>query len=91
MSVQQVMITRSGGFANLVVTAEVDDPSEAERLTDAVRSAAGRAPGRARDDLVYEFVIVTTVGTERVDLTGAQLTGDLRPAVRSLLDRGAPG
>ncbi|WP_375388144.1 protealysin inhibitor emfourin [uncultured Amnibacterium sp.] len=85
MSVQRVVVTRTGGFAGIVVTREVDDPSEAERLTAAVRSAASQDAGRARDDFVYEFTIVTTVGIERVDLTGAQLTDDLRPAVRSLL------
>lgn len=90
MSVQRVIVTRSGGFAGISVTTEVDDPDEAERLTEAVRSAAGQPPGRARDDFVYAFVIVTTTSTDRIDLTGAQLTGDLRPTVRSLLDRAKP-
>jgi hypothetical protein len=90
MRVQRVVVTRTGGFANVRITAETDDPSEAERLTEAVLRAAGQEPGRARDDFVYEFTIVTAVGTDRVELTGAQLSGDLRPAVRSLLDRSRP-
>lgn len=87
MSVQRVVVTRSGGFAGIRVTTEIDDPEEAERLTAAVRTAAGQPPGRARDDFVYEFVIVTATTTERVDLTGGQLTGDLRPTLRALLAR----
>jgi hypothetical protein len=90
VSVRRVVITRSGGFAGITVTSAVDDPDEAERLTEAVRSAAERPPGRARDDFVYEFTIITTTSTDRIDLTGAQLTGDLRPAVRSLLHRASP-
>jgi hypothetical protein len=90
VTVQRVVITRSGGFANIRITTEVDDPGEAERLTAAVRTAAERPPGRARDDFVYVFTIVTTIGTDSVELTGAQLTGDLRPTVRSLLDRARP-
>jgi len=87
VSVQRVVVTRSGGFTGITVTAEVDDPDEAERLTEAVRSAAARPPGRARDDFVYEFVIVTTTTTDRIDLTGSQLGRDLRPTVQSLLTR----
>ena len=90
MSVQRVVVTRSGGFAGISITTEVDDPEEAARLTDAVRTAADRPAGRARDDFVYEFTIVTTTTTDRIDLTGAQLTDDLRPTVRSLLSRARP-
>jgi hypothetical protein len=90
VTVQRVVITRSGGFANISVTTEVDDPGEAARITEAVRGAAERPPGRARDDFVYVFTIETTVGTDSVELTGAQLPGELRPTVRSLLDRGRP-
>jgi hypothetical protein len=90
VSVLRVVVTRTGGFAGLRVTTEVDDPSEAERLSEAVRTAASGSPGRARDDFVYEFTIVTTVGVDRVDLTSAQLTGDLRPTVRGLLSRATP-
>ena len=90
MSVVRVVVTRTGGFAGIRITGEIDDPEEAERVTEAVRSAAAGEPGRARDDFVYEFTIVTTVGIDRVDLTGAQLTGDLKPAVRSVLDRARP-
>ena len=87
MNVQRVVITRSGGFTGISVTAEVDDPDEAERLTEAVRSAADRPAGRARDDFVYEFTIVTTETTDRIDLTGSQLPRDLRPMVQALLNR----
>ncbi len=87
MSVQRVVVTRSGGFAGISVTTEVDDPGEAERLTEAVRSAADRPPGRARDDFVYAFTITTTTTTDRIDLTGAQLPEDLRPRIRSLFQR----
>jgi hypothetical protein len=90
VSVQRVVVTRSGGFGGIRVTTEVDDPDEAERLTAAVRAAAEQPPGRARDDFVYEFTIVGTATTDRVELTGAQLTGELRPAVRTLLQRARP-
>ncbi|MGN6445458.1 protealysin inhibitor emfourin [Amnibacterium sp.] len=89
MSVQRVVVTRSGGFAGLTVTTEVDDPEEAERLSAAVRSAAAQPPGRARDDFVYEFTIVTESATDRVELTGAQLPADLRPTLQELLNRRA--
>jgi hypothetical protein len=87
MTVQRVVVTRSGGFAGISSTAEVDDPDEAQRLSEAIRSAADRPSGRARDDFVYEFTIITTTTTDRIDLTGAQLTDALRPAVRSLFQR----
>jgi hypothetical protein len=90
VTVQRVVVTRSGGFTGISVTTEVDDPDEAERLTEAVRSAVAQPPGHARDDFVYEFTIITTTTTDRIDLTGAQLTGDLRPTVRSLLNRARP-
>jgi hypothetical protein len=83
VSVQRVVVTRSGGFAGITVTTEVDDPDEAERLTEAVRSAVDRPTGRARDDFSYEFMIVTTTSTDRIELTGAQLP----KAVRASLDR----
>lgn len=85
MSVQRVVVTRSGGFAGITVTGEVDDPVEAERLTEAVRAAADRPSGAVRDDFVYEFTIVTTTTTDRIEVTGAQLPAELRPALRSLL------
>lgn len=78
MSVQRVVVTRSGGFAGISVTTEVDDPDEAERLTEAVRSAVDRPVGRVRDGFVYEFTIVTTTTTDRIELTGAQLPEDVR-------------
>lgn len=81
MSVQRVVVTRSGGFAGIRVTTEVDDPAEAERLTAAVRGAAGRPPGAARDDFVYEFEIVTATSTDRVELTGAQVPSELRAII----------
>ena len=81
MSVQRVVVTRSGGFAGISVTTEVDDPEEAERLTEAVRTAADKPPGSRRDDFVYEFTIVMTATTDRVELTGAQLP----PEIRTLL------
>ena len=84
MSVQRVVVTRSGGFAGITRTVEVTDPDEATRLTVAIRAASESPPGAARDDFVYEFAIVTTTTTDRVELTGAQLPGDLRPAIRSL-------
>lgn len=88
MSVQRVVVTRSGGFAGITVTTEVDDPDEAERLTEAIRAAVDRPSGRARDDFVYEFTIITTTTTDRVEMTAAQLTPDLRPALRSLFQPG---
>lgn len=87
MNVQRVVITRSGGFTGISVTAEVDDPDEAARLTEAVRNAAGRPAGRARDDFVYEFTIVTTETTDRIALTGSQLPSEVRPRVQALLKR----
>ena len=89
MTVQRVVVTRSGGFAGISVTTQVDDPDEAARLTEAVRAAVDLPPGRARDDFVYEFTIVTTTTTDRIDLTGAQLPDALRPAIRSLFQRHA--
>lgn len=85
MSVLRVVVTRSGGFAGLTVTTEVDDPDEAERITEAVRGAADHAATTRRDDFVYEFTIVTTTSTDRVELPGAQVP----PEVRALL-RGRP-
>lgn len=78
MSVLRVVVTRSGGFAGISVTTEVDDPEEAERLTAAVRSAADHPAGQRRDDFVYEFTIVTTTTTDRIELAGAQLPSELR-------------
>ena len=87
MSVQRVVVTRSGGFAGITVTTEVDDPDEAERLTEAIRAAGDRPSGGARDDFVYEFTIVTTTTTDRIEVSGAQLPADVRPAIRSLFQR----
>jgi hypothetical protein len=84
VSVQRVVVTRSGGFAGITVTTEVDDPDEAERLSEAIRAAADRPSGGARDDFVYEFTIVTTTTTDRIEVAGAQLPAELRPALRSL-------
>lgn len=78
MTVQRVIVTRSGGFAGIAVTTEVDDPDEAERLTEAVRSAAGQPAGPLRDGFVYEFTIVTATTTDRIELSGAQLPEDVR-------------
>jgi hypothetical protein len=87
MTVQRVVVTRSGGFAGITVTSEVDDPDEAERLTEAIRAAVDRPSGSERDDFVYEFTIITTTTTDRIEMTGSQLPATLRPAVRSLFQR----
>jgi hypothetical protein len=84
---RRVIVTRTGGFAGLRVSAEIEDPVEAERVSAAVHAAAERPAGGARDDFTYEFTIQHDAGTSRVELTGAQLTEELRPKVRSLLDR----
>ncbi|MBW4042254.1 MAG: hypothetical protein HIU86_09025 [Acidobacteria bacterium] len=78
MSVQRVIVTRTGGFAGITVTTEVGDPADAQRLTEAVRGAVDRPPGQRRDDFVYEFAIVTESSTDRVRLTGAQLPAEAR-------------
>ena len=83
MNVQRVIVTRTGGFAGISVTTEVDDPDEAAHLVEAVRAAADRPPGRARDDFMYEFTIVSTTATDRIALTGAQLPAE----ARAVLDR----
>lgn len=89
MSVQRVVVTRTGGFAGVRVSTEVDDPEEAARLFAAVRESAERpADGRVRDGFTYEFVIVTTTTTETVDLSGSQLSPALRPTLQDLLARG---
>ncbi|GAA2749631.1 protealysin inhibitor emfourin [Amnibacterium kyonggiense] len=82
MSVLRVVVTRSGGFAGLTATTEVDDPDEAERITEAVHRAAGSPAGNRRDDFVYEFTIVTTTETEHVELTGAQVPAEVRARLR---------
>ena len=87
MSVQRVVVTRSGGFAGITITTEVDDPDEAERLTEAIRAAVDHPSGSARDDFVYEFTIVTTTTTDRIEVSGAQLPPDLRPELRALFRR----
>lgn len=87
MTVQRVVITRTGGFANIRGSAEVDEPTAAQRLSAAVRDAAARPAGPARDDFVYEFAIVMTTTTDQIELTGAQLTGELWPIVRALFQR----
>ena len=87
MSVQRLVVTRSGGFAGITITTEVDDPDEAERLTEAIRAAADHPSGGARDDFVYEFTIVTTTTTDRIEVSGAQLPPDLRPELRALFRR----
>ncbi|GAA4753157.1 hypothetical protein GCM10025783_27570 [Amnibacterium soli] len=87
MSVQRVVVTRSGGFAGITITTEVDDPDEAERLTEAIRAAVDHPSGSARDDFVYEFTIVTSSTTDRIEMTGAQLPPGLRPELRSLFQR----
>ncbi len=86
VSVQRVVVTRTGGFAGLTVTTEVDDPEDAQRLTDAIRSAVDQPAGQRRDDFVYEFTIVTETATDRVQLTGAQLPA----ATRALLNNPHP-
>lgn len=82
MSVLRVVVTRSGGFAGLTVTTEIDDPDEAAEITAAVRSAMSRPAGGRRDDFVYEFTIVTTTETDRIELTGAQVPPDVRTRIR---------
>jgi uncharacterized membrane protein len=82
VSVQRVVVTRSGGFAGIIVTTEVDDPAEAERLTAAIRSAVDQPAGQRRDDFVYEFTITTETATDRVQLTGAQLPAEARTLLR---------
>jgi hypothetical protein len=84
VTVQRVVVTRSGGFTGITVTTEVDDPEEAQRLTDAVRSAADRPAGGRRDDFVYEFTIVTSTETDRIELTGAQVPSELSAALKRL-------
>jgi hypothetical protein len=78
MTVQRVVVTRSGGFAGIAVTTEVDDPQAAARLTEAVRTAVDAPAGQARDGFVYEITIVTTTATERVELTAAQAPAEVR-------------
>jgi hypothetical protein len=87
VTARRVIVTRTGGFAGLRVSAEVDDPEEAERISTAVHAATERPAGGARDDFTYEFTIQQDEGTKHVELTGAQLTDELRPSVRALLDR----
>jgi hypothetical protein len=82
MSVQRVVVTRTGGFAGITVTTEVDDPEEAQRLTDAIRSAVEQPPGQRRDDFVYEFTIVTETSMDRIHLSGAQLPAEIRSLLR---------
>ena len=85
MSVVRVVVTRTGGFAGVTRQAEEDDPGRAERLSDAVRASAGSAAdGRARDVFVYEFALVTTTATERIDLGESAMDATLRRAVRAL-------
>ncbi|MFD1720115.1 protealysin inhibitor emfourin [Amnibacterium endophyticum] len=85
MSVQRVVVTRTGGFAGIVRRAEVDDPERAEALSSAVRAVTGReADDRRRDAFVYEFRLVTTTEETRVDLPEGALDPDLRDRVRSL-------
>jgi hypothetical protein len=78
MSVQRVVVTRTGGFAGITVTTEVADPEEAQRLTEAIRGAMDRPAGGRRDDFVYEFTVVTETRTDRIHLTGAQLPAEVR-------------
>ena len=85
MSAVRVVVVRSGGFAGVVRTAEVDGPERAERLSEAVRASAGEPrAGRARDAFVYEFTLVTASTTERLELAEGALDADLRAAVRAL-------
>ncbi len=88
MSVRSVVVTRTGGFAGVRIRAEVDDPEEAALLSAAARASADRpANDRVRDGFTYEFTIVTTTTTETLEVAGSQLSPDLRPALRALLDR----
>lgn len=86
MSTLRVVVVRTGGFANVRRTAEVDDPDEAQRLSEAVRRSADRTPpGRARDAFTYEVRVVTATGTRTYELSEGQLEPDLRPRLRDLL------
>ena len=86
MSVVRVIVVRTGGFANVRREAEVDDPGEAERLSEAARRSAGReVSSRARDAFSYEVRVVTTTETHVYELTETQLDPDLRPRLRDLL------
>ena len=85
MSVLRVVVTRTGGFAGTTRRAEEDDPDRASRLSEAVRARAGTpSDGRARDAFVYEFALITTSTTERIDLGESAMDAQLRRAVRSL-------
>jgi hypothetical protein len=84
VTVQRVVVTRTGGFTGITITTEIDDPEEAQRLTDAIRSAADRPAGRRRDDFVYEFTIVTTTETDRIELTGAQIPSEVSTTLKRL-------
>lgn len=86
MSVQRVVVTRTGGFAGITVTTEVADPADAQRLADAIRGAVDRPAGQRRDDFVYEFTVQTETATDRIRLTGAQLPAE----VRTLIERNRP-
>ena len=85
MSVLRVVVVRTGGFAGLTRTAEVDDPDSAERLSEAVLGSADReSDRRARDAFLYRFTLIRESDEQTVDLGESALDADLRHAIRAL-------
>lgn len=84
MTVVRVVVVRSGGFAGLTRTAEVDDPDAAQRLSASVLRSTERASDRSRDAFVYEFTLVGSSSSRTVDLGESALPPELRAVIRSL-------
>ena len=79
VTVRRVVVTRSGGFAGISPDRGGDRSRGGGAADGGDPRPADLPPGRARDDFVYEFVIVTTATTDRLELTGSQLPAALRP------------
>jgi hypothetical protein len=89
-----IRFTRTGGFANIRLCTDVDDPDEVQQILHGLQDVAPQQDGPARDDFTYEFEVLDE-GDEHgrptaVSIPGSALPPPLRAMTRTLVDRAKP-
>ena len=90
----RIRVTRTGGFAGVRLSADVDDPGEVARILAGLRQVVPASSGAVRDDFTYEFEVLDDgAGQARGDVVavpGSTLPASLREVARDLVTRARP-
>jgi hypothetical protein len=90
----RIRFTRTGGFANIRLCTDVDDPDEVAQILHGLQDLTTQAGGPARDDFTYEFEVLDEDDEHgrptAVSIPAAALPAPLRAVTRTLVDRAKP-